>query len=65
MFKKIIPAILILPLLACSGCGTAANNNSPSPLDSTPGQDSRPFSADELIKNAELWNGERLLNDEF
>lgn len=65
MFKKIIPAILILPLLACSGCGTAANNNSPSPLDSTPEQGSRPFSADELIKNAELWNGERLLNDEF
>lgn len=62
MFKKIISVILILPLLICSGCGTVADNNSPSP---TPEQQSRPFLASELIKNAELWNGERLLDDEF
>lgn len=62
MFKKILSVILILPLLICSGCGTVADNNSPSP---TPEQQSRPFLASELIKNAELWNGERLLDDEF
>lgn len=62
MFKKITSIILILMLFICSGCGTVTDNNSPSP---TPEQQSRPFLASELIKNAELWNGERLLDDEF
>ena len=64
MTKKIIAAALTALMLVTAGCSATPTPEDATPTP-TPTLEEKAFYANELIKNAELWNGRALLDDRF